>query len=197
MSPTELVAGLTFIEEIDRLKGIIRQTFLHDASRQENTAEHSWHLAMATLVMAPLSDEPIDTARAMKMALLHDVVEIDAGDTFIYDVVGTLDKEAREKKAADRLFGLLPSPLNTELRGIWDDFEKQSCPESRFVTALDRMLPILANSRSGGGSWKKHGILKSQAVEKNNKIAKGSKKLWAFSSGLIEDAVRKGYLVDR
>jgi len=197
MTRSEALAGLHFVEEIDRLKGILRQSLVHDASRRENTAEHSWHLAMAVLVMAPLSDEAVDTARAMKMALIHDIVEIDAGDTFVYDTVASIDKEEREKKAADRIFGLLPADIGNELRALWDAFERQACPESRFVTALDRTLPMLANSKTGGGSWKKHGISRTQVLTKREHIERSSKKLWGFVAELVEDAVSRGFLHDR
>jgi putative hydrolases of HD superfamily len=194
MNLDSALKSLQFVEEIDRLKGILRQTLLYDGSRRENTAEHSWHLAMAVLVLAPLAEEKLDLARALKMALVHDVVEIDAGDTFVYDAVASLDKQAREEAAAERIFGLLPAPLNAELRSIWTEFEQLSCPESRFVAGLDRLLPLIANSKTEGHSWKKHGIVKSQVLDKNRKIEAASKTLWDLAERLVEDAVRKGHL---
>jgi putative hydrolase of HD superfamily len=186
--------SLQFVEEIDRLKGVLRQTLVYDGARRENTAEHSWHLAMAVLVLSPFAEEKIDLSRALKMALVHDIVEIDAGDTFVYDTVASLDKQAREEAAAERIFGLLPAPLDTELHSIWIEFECLSCPESRFVAGLDRLLPLIANSKTEGHSWKKHGIVKSQVLEKNRKIEGASKTLWDFAARLVEDAVKKGHL---
>lgn len=188
--------SLQFVEEIDRLKGVLRQTLVYDGTRRENTAEHSWHLAMAVMVLAPLADEEIDLSRALKMALVHDVVEIDAGDTFVYDTVASLDKQAREEAAAERIFGLLPAPLDAELRSVWTEFEQLACPESRFVAGIDRLLPLIANSKTEGHSWRKHGIVKSQVLDKNRKIEGASKTLWSFAERLVENAVKNGHLSD-
>jgi putative hydrolase of HD superfamily len=128
------------------------------------------------------------------MALVHDIVEIDAGDTFVYDAVASLDKQAREERAAERIFGLLPETLAAQLRSTWFEFELQKCPESRFVAGIDRLLPLMANSKTEGHSWKKHGIVKSQVLDKNRKIEGASRTLWDFAEGLVEDAVKKGHL---
>ena len=189
-------SSLAFIEELDRLKNVLRQTLTYDGSRSENTAEHSWHLATAVLVSASLSDEPLNLERTLKMALVHDVVEIDAGDTFLYDKNARNEKFEKEKAAAHRIFGLLPSPLGVELNSLWEDYEKQDCPESRFVMAFDRILPLMANFKTKGHAWKKNGVRKHQVLEKNRKIEKSSKKLWVFAQHLINESVRLGYLAE-
>jgi putative hydrolase of HD superfamily len=186
-------ADLDFIRESDKLKLVLRRSLIHDGSRRENTAEHSWQLAVAVLAYPQWSNEPIQMERALKMALLHDLVEIDAGDTFVYDSVGALDKHERERKAADRLYGLLPG-RGDELKNLWLEYEKQACPESRYVNAWDRFLPILANSVTGGHSWNQHGVRAAQVRQRNAEIQKGSKTLWEIGDRLINEAVANGIL---
>jgi len=188
------ISSLPFIEELDRLKSVLRRTMTFDASRLENTAEHSWHLAMAVLVSADLSNEPIVLEQAVKMALTHDIVEIDAGDTFLYDGGANADKTDRERRAAERLFGLLPANIDNDLRDLWERYERQECAESKFVMAFDRFLPLTANFKTQGRSWKKHGIKKNQVMQLNEKIAKGSRKLWQYAEAMINEAVKLGYL---
>ena len=154
----DLAARLRFIYELDELKSVLRQTLLADKSRQENSAEHSWHLAMTAMALAPLADPPVDTERAIKILLVHDIVEIDAGDVFIYDAEARASKEAEEIAAADRIFGLLPEPQASELRALWDEYEARETPEARFAYSCDRLQPMLLNLAIGGGSWKRHGI---------------------------------------
>lgn len=185
-------ASLAFVTEMDRLKAVLRRTLLHDGSRRENTAEHSWHLAVSVVAFAKEANAPFDLARAVKMAILHDIVEIDAGDTYVYDTKMATDKAEREQRAADRLFGLLEPELGRELRGLWDAFEAKACPESRFVGALDRFLPVYANVRSGGKSWREHGIKKEQVLQRNAEIGDGSRALWDYTRALVEDAARQG-----
>jgi putative hydrolase of HD superfamily len=161
-------AALEFFMEIDRLKGVERRNWLADGSRRENTAEHSWHIATAALVFAPFAEEPVDVGRAVAMALAHDIVEIDAGDTFAYDVgEGAASKEAREQEAATRLFGLLPAAQGAALRELWDEYERGDTPEARFVMALDRMAPMLLNMAEGGSTWAEYGITRERVVERN------------------------------
>lgn len=191
---TETFEGLLFIQELDKLKTILRQTLIYDESRRENTAEHSWHLATAVLTLNKYSNEPLNLERALKMALLHDVVEIDADDTFVYDAVATKSKAERELKAADRIFHLLPLELAIEFKELWLDYEAQNCPESNFVASLDRLLPMIANFNTEGHSWKKHGIKAHQVLEKNKVIEKGSSALWNYAKGLIQESVKRGYL---
>jgi putative hydrolase of HD superfamily len=150
---TQLEQQITFLRELDKLKQVYRQSPLMDNSRKENSAEHSWHVALAALVLAPLADEAIDVNRVIKMLLLHDIVEIDAGDTFAYDPVRRLDQEAREQVAADRLFGLLPAEQAAEFRALWDEFDARLSAEARFAHAVDRLLPVLHNYATGGGTW--------------------------------------------
>jgi putative hydrolase of HD superfamily len=192
----DLAITLDFVREIDKLKSILRQTLVMNKERRENTAEHSWHLATSVLVFEKFSNHPINLQRAMKMALIHDIVEIDAGDTFVYDAVGSLDKEVREKAAAIRLFGLLPKELGEELHNLWHEFEKQETSESKFVNAIDRFLPVLANYNTDGHAWKKHQIKKSQVIQKNEKISRGSEQLWALAIEMIDEAHKRGYLID-
>ncbi len=186
---------IEFILEIDKLKTIFRQSFLTNGSRHENDAEHSWHLAMMILLLSEhANDQNIDAARAMKMVLIHDIVEIDAGDTFAYDEEGHRDKEERERAAAKRLFGLLPEDQGQELQRLWEEYEEQKTPEARFAGALDRMQPILQNYFCQGRSWKQHQIRREQVVERNQRMREGSETLWRFTEKLIDDAVDKGYL---
>jgi len=198
MKTADLAARLAFVMEMDRLKGVLRQTLLYDGSREENSAEHSWHLATAVLVCADLSNEPLEVAKAVKMALVHDIVEIDSGDIFIYAYAGNsnaaAEKYALESKAADRLFGLLPKELGDELRQLWEEYEKMETVEAKFVYALDRLLPLIANIKNNGHSWKKHDIGKERVMKHNRKIADGSQALWAYAESLLNEAVRQGLL---
>jgi len=185
---------IAFILEIDRLKTVLRQTVLTDQSRRENTAEHSWHLAMMALVLAEHSNEKPDLHRVLKMVLVHDIVEIDAGDTFCYDETGNEDKVEREQRAADRLFSLLPEDQARELRDLWEEFEERESRDARFAAGLDRMHPILLNLATEGYSWRKHGITRDQVVERNSSMAEGSQTLWEHVSALIDEAVASGLI---
>jgi putative hydrolase of HD superfamily len=198
MHPSDrLESQIRFLVEIDKLKQVFRQTWLVDQSRRENDAEHSWHLAMMAVVLAEHAAESgLDLLRVVKMALVHDIVEIDAGDTFIYDEQGAKDKPERERKAADRLFGLLPADQQAELRGAWEEFEKRETPEARFAAALDRVQPILHNYYTQGRAWKAHGVRYAQVVARNRHIAQGSPALWTWIESLLRDAVAKGYLAE-
>ena len=165
-------------------------------SRRENTAEHSWHLAMFALVLAEHADEPFDLARAITMLLVHDLVEIDAGDTFAYDDAGYETKVAREEAAADRLFGLLPEAQGAQLRALWDDFEAGESPEARFANAVDRLQPLLLNHANQGGPWREHGISRERIVARNSPIAAGSAQLWALAQDRIDEVQALGLLPD-
>ncbi|HEX7064017.1 MAG TPA: HD domain-containing protein [Bacillales bacterium] len=195
MNKDQFTKQIEFIIEIDKLKNIYRQTILMDGSRRENDAEHSWHLAMMAMLLSDYANERgLDLLHTMKMVLIHDLVEIDAGDTFAYDEKGYKDKDEREQQAANRLFQLLPEEQAGEIYGLWREFENCSTPEARFAVALDRFQPLLHNYYTEGASWKKHGIKSSQVLERNKQIAEGSKDLWAFAEELIRNAVEKGYL---
>src|SRR5688500_20029966 len=162
-----LDAALEFFMEVDRLKGVERRNWLADGSRRENTAEHSWHIGVAALVFAPFAAEPVDIGRSVAMALAHDIVEIDAGDTFAYDDgEGAASKEAREQAAATRLFGLL-GESGVALRELWDEYERGDTHEARFVMALDRMAPMLLNLAEGGSTWAEYGITRERVVARN------------------------------
>jgi putative hydrolase of HD superfamily len=160
----------------------------------ENSAEHSWHVALTAMLLAEYADVPIDLLRVLKMALVHDLVEIDAGDTYCYDARAALDKDARERAAADRIFALLPPDQAAELRRLWDEFEARATPESRFANAIDRLQPVLLNYRSQGEAWRANRVDRSRVIQRNQPIADASRQLWDYIHSLIDDAVQKGYL---
>ncbi|RKD30511.1 HD domain-containing protein [Thermohalobacter berrensis] len=194
MASKRLKKQLDFIVEIDKLKKIIRQTDLIHTSRRENDAEHSWHLAVMTMILSEYANKEIDVLKVMKMVLIHDLVEIDAGDTFCYDEKGNEDKAEREEKAADRIFNILPEDQAKEIRNLWEEFEEMTTDEARFAAALDRMQPLIHNYMTEGGSWKRHSIRKEQVIKRAKPILEGSEELWDFVKNLIEDSVKKGYL---
>ena len=185
---------IRFILEIDKLKTVFRRTYLLNADRFENTAEHSWHLAIMAILLAEHANEIVNVPRVIRMVLIHDIVEIDAGDTYYYDSVASLDKAEREGQAADRLFGMLPSDQGTELRQLWDEFEACETPDARFAAALDRFIPQLHNYHTHGKSWNEHGVTADRVLERNACIAEGSIKLWECAQSLLKDAVAKGFL---
>ena len=187
---------LGFILEIDKLKSVLRQTSLIDGSRRENDAEHSWELATMAVVLAEHAGAPIDLPRVVRMLLIHDIVEIDAGDTFIYDEEAAKTKVEREKRAAERLFGLLPADQAQELRELWEEFEELKTPEARFAMALDRLAPLLHNYHSGGGTWRQHGLDYGQVAERNEIIGRGAPALWAYAREVLRRAVGEGLLPD-
>jgi putative hydrolase of HD superfamily len=189
-----LAQQIGFILEIDKLKTVLRQTLLIDRSRRENTAEHSWHLAMMAITLADHADRPVDIGRVIRMLLVHDLVEIDAGDTFVYDFAANQDKAAREAAAAERIFGLLPSDQGTELRSLWQEFEARTTPDAAFAAALDRLQPLLHNFHTEGSTWRQHGITVEQVMTLNRTIAQGSQRLWAYTERLIEEALARGFL---
>ena len=191
----EIADRLAFVYELDKLKTVLRQSMLTDDSRQENSAEHSWHLAMTAMTLAPLADEPIDVARAIKILLVHDIVEIDAGDVFIYDDEQRAAAEAAEQAAADRIFGLLPDEQAAEFRALWDEYESHSTPEGRFAYACDRLQPLLLNVAIGGGSWRRHGITADRVKAINGAIDDGLSQVWAVAERFIDQAVADGQLL--
>jgi putative hydrolase of HD superfamily len=191
---TRLARQIAFLLEIDKLKSILRRSYLLNESRRENSAEHSWHLAMMALIVAEHANAPVDPLRVLKMLIVHDVVEIDADDTYIYDTAGAADKAVREQAAAVRIFGLLPPDQERELRALWDEFETRQTPEARFAAALDRLMPLLHNAMTQGRSWREHGIVSSQVLELNRHIADGSEALWEYAQAVIAEAVAHGHL---
>jgi putative hydrolase of HD superfamily len=185
---------LRFIIEIDKLKSVLRRTYLIDSDRLENSGEHSWHLAMAAMVFAEHANEPVNIARVVQMVLVHDIVEIDAGDTYFYDVGGELEKAEREKAAADRIFRLLPGEQGEEMRRLWEEFEARNTPDARFAAALDRFIPQIHNYYANGRSWQENGVTADRILERNAGIAQGSRRLWQCTQALVADAVSRGIL---
>ena len=184
-----------FILELDTLKSVLRRSYLLNNTRRENSAEHSWHLSAMALVLAEHANVDIDQFRVLKMLLVHDIVEIDSGDTYIYDTAGNDTKAVREQEAAQRIFGLLPDDQKLELTRLWQEFEARETPEAKFAAALDRLMPLLHNYHTEGRSWREHGITKQQVLNLNRHIADGSQSLWEYAESLIDDAAAKGYLV--
>jgi putative hydrolase of HD superfamily len=184
---------LGFLLEIDRLKQVERRTRIVGGSRRENTAEHSWHLAVYAALLAEWSDEPIDVGHAVLLCLVHDIVEVDAGDTFAYDAAANAGKLEREQRAADRLFGLLPPDQERWMRSLWDEYEAAETPESRFANAVDRLQPVMLNHVGGDAStWTEHQVTLSQVIARNGPIAEGSQALWAAARRRIDEAVADG-----
>lgn len=190
----DLRAQIEFLREMDRLKQVLRQSTLMDGSRRENSAEHSWHVALAALVLAPQANTPLDVCRVIQMLLIHDIVEIDAGDTFAYDAVRRLDQAAREEAAAQRLLGLLPGGQRAALAALWEEFEARSTPEAKFAHAVDRLIPVLQNCAAHGGTWRTHGVDRGRVVQRVGPIEDGSTALWGYVAELLDDAVRQGFL---
>ena len=185
---------LSFIVEIDKLKTVIRQSLLIDMSRRENSAEHSWHLAMMATVLTEYAKEQVDVLRVLKMLLVHDIVEVDAGDTFAYDTAGYTDKDEREQKAAERIFGLLPEEQGRELRALWEEFEARSTADSKYANALDRLQPLLHNSRTQGGTWRIHNVTTDKVIKRMEPIKIGMPEIYPMVEKIIEDACAAGWI---
>jgi putative hydrolase of HD superfamily len=192
-----LAKRIQFILEADKLKTVIRNTLLTDASRFENSAEHSWHAALTAVVIFNAADaDGMDLAHIVRMLLVHDIVEIDAGDTFCYSLEQRQTQMRREQKAAERIFGLLPDPQADELRQLWQEFEAQQTPEARFANAVDRLQPLLQAIHTHGKTWRQNGIRKDQVIERMQPIRTALPSLWGYVIELIEDAADRGYLID-
>lgn len=185
---------IEFILEIDQLKQVLRQSLLTGDRRRENDAEHSWHLCLMAVVLAEYAADEIDLFSTLKMLVIHDLVEIDAGDTFAYDTEAHADKEEREQEAAERIFNLLPSDQARELRNLWDEFERQQTPEARYAAALDRLQPMLLNFHTRGEVWRRHGIGRSQVHDYNRHMENGAPALWSYTRDMIERSVKEGIL---
>ena len=195
MTLDRLEKQIQFVIELDKLKRVLRQTILIDRSRQENAAEHSWQLAvMAILLHEYANEKEIDLLRVLKMALTHDLVEIDAGDTYCYDHRQREDQVEREQKAADRIFNLLPPDQGKEFRALWDEYEARNTKEARFAAALDKLQPLLHSYNTEGEMWKKNGVKSTQVLSVTQGIQEGSAVLWEYAANLINDAVKKGLL---
>jgi len=195
MQTDNLIKQVAFIKEIDKLKYIQRKTRLFNSDRHENDAEHSWHLAMMTIVLAEHSDQKIDILKVLKMVLIHDIVEIDAGDTFIYDSTKNHTNTEEEFIAAKRIFGLLPPAQAEEFIAIWQEFEDGLTNEAKFAKAMDRFEPLLQNTSNSGGTWAEFKVPYQQVYNKKKAIKEGAASIWNYAENLINESVEKGILV--
>ncbi|MGL4289579.1 MAG: HD domain-containing protein [Phreatobacter sp.] len=189
-----LVGQLRFIMAADRLKSVARGNRIADGSRHENTAEHSWHLSLCALVLADHAIEPVSIDRVIRMLIVHDIVEIDSGDTPLFDAANAVSQAEREQAAATRLFGLLPAPQAAAFRALWDEFEAIETPDARFAKALDRFQPILLDHAVGGGSWADFSVDEAQLRRLVRPIEQGAPSLWTAAEAIFADAVAKGWL---
>ncbi|PLX95875.1 MAG: phosphohydrolase [Desulfuromonas sp.] len=187
---------IAFIERLDHLKQVLRQNLVMDESRRENSAEHSWHIASMALVLAEYAPQQVDQQQVLKLLLLHDVIEIEAGDTFCFDLEGNRDKLERERRAAEQVFGLLPEDLAVEFRALWDEFEAGESAEARFANALDRFQVLLQNFNTRGGTWRIHGIEKARVVQRMLPIRDGAPALWPVVESYLEAACASGILTE-
>ena len=187
---------LAFILEADKEKNVLRQTHLSGHGRRENDAEHAWHMAMMIYLLREYANEDFDVAKAMMMAIVHDVVEIDAGDTYAYDTCALQTQKEREKKAADRIFGMLPEDQRDELRALFEEFEAGISPEARFVKVMDNFQPLLLNHSNGGADWREHKVTKTKVVSRQRTSSLGSEEIWKYTEELITANVEKGNIID-
>ena len=187
---------VAFILEADKEKNILRQTHLSGHGRQENDAEHAWHMAMMIYLLKEYANEPIDLAKTMMMALIHDIVEIDAGDTYAYDAAAMETQAERERLAAERIFGLLPDDQREELRGLFEEFEAGETAEAKFARTMDNMQPLLLNNSNDGDDWREHQVTKSQIMKRHARNQLGSEVIGAYTKELIEENIRKGNIRD-
>lgn len=197
MNPENLDKLFDFFREIDKEKLITRQTYITDAVRKENDAEHAWHAALMAILLSEYSNEEIDVLKTVKMLLIHDIVEIDAGDTYAYDEQGKLTQRDREVKAADRIFGLLPEEVGLQLRSLWEEFEQRSTPEAKFARVLDNLQPMMLNDYTGGKAWIEHEVSLSKILDRNKYTKYGSSVLWEYAlEKMILPNVKKGSIID-
>jgi putative hydrolase of HD superfamily len=195
MEQARLEQQVRFVLEVDKLKEVFRQTVCTQSRRAENDAEHSWHICLAVIVLAEHANEPgLDVLRVLKMLLIHDLVEIDAGDTFAYDTAGMAGQHERESVAADRVFGLLPADQTRAFRALWDEFEEKRTAEARFANAIDRLQPVLLNTSTEGAAWRRHKVTADRVLARNAAIAAGSAALWDEARRRISTAVAEGHL---
>ena len=187
---------IAFLMEIDKVKNIFRQTYLADGKRKENDAEHSWHLAIAAFLLKEYVAEDVDVMKVMIMVLIHDLVEIDAGDTYAYDAEGAKTKRAREVAAADRIFGMLPEDQGGYFRVLWDEFEAYESDDAKFAHLLDNFQPLLLNHESNGKSWTEHHVKKSQIYKRNEKIEETSPEVWERMKQIVEEHIALGHVID-
>lgn len=183
---------LDFILEIDKAKNILRQTHLSGHGRQENDAEHSWHMAVMAILLREYANEEVDVLRVITMLLIHDLVEIDAGDTYAYDDKGNESRPERERRAAERIYGLLPEDQSAQLRALWEEFEAYESPEAKYAHMLDNFQPLLLNDSNQGGDWRAHGVKKRQIYKRNEKTEQGSREIWSYMQELIQRNIDEG-----
>ncbi|MCD8014786.1 MAG: HD domain-containing protein [Lachnospiraceae bacterium] len=196
MNEERIRRQFAFCLEMDKEKNIGRQTYLSDGERKENDAEHAWHMAVMTLVLGEYANEDIDLLRTIGMLLIHDVVEIDAGDTYAYDEEGKKTQRQRELAAADRLFSLLPPDQGAKMRALWDEFEACETPEAKFARTMDNIQPAMLNAAAGGKAWSEKGVHLNQILERNKNTAQGSEALWDYSlENFIEPNVKDGNIL--
>ena len=196
MDAERLKKQLEFVLEIDKEKNIFRQTHLTGYLRQENDAEHAWHMAIMKYLLREYADEDFDVLRAMMMALIHDIVEIDAGDTYAYDAAAMETQAERERLAAERIFGLLPDDQKEELKGLFEEFEAGETAEAKFARTMDNMQPLLLNNSNDGGDWREHQVTRTQIMKRHARNQLGSEVIGAYTKELIEENIRKGNIRD-
>ncbi len=187
---------MDFLLEADKLKFITRQTYLSDGKRKENDGEHSWHLALMAVLLSEYSTEKIDLIKVIMMVLIHDMVEIDAGDTYAYDAVGNQSKREREVKAADRIFNILPRDQAERFRQLWEEFEAYETPEAKFAHVCDNVQPLMLNDATDGLAWREHDVKKSQVLQRNRRTGEGSQVLMEYINGILDKNVESGNLRD-
>lgn len=193
---TRLEKQLQFIVEIDKVKNIFRQTYLADAGRKENDAEHSWHIALMAYLLQEYAEEQVNVSKVMLMVLIHDLVEIDAGDTYAYDAVGAETKRDRETAAAERIFGLLPVDQGKYFHELWEEFESYETADAKYAHLLDNFQPLLLNDASDGKSWTEHSVKKSQIYKRNEKIGETSGEIWRCMQEIVQKHIEKGHVRD-
>lgn len=194
MDNERLLKQIEFIVEIDKAKQVYRQNAVIGTSRNENDAEHSWHMAVMAMLLCEYAKEDIDLMRVIKMVLIHDLVEIDAGDTFCYDEKGNEDKHEREVKAANRLFKILPQDQENEILELWNEFEEKKTPEAKFAACLDRIQPLILNYNTHGHTWQKPGVTSEKVLKRNELLKENMPELWEYANEIIEDSIQKGFL---
>lgn len=197
MDKERLKKQFAFFQEIDKEKEIFRQTYLADARRKENDAEHAWHMAIMTVLLSEYANEEIDVLKTVTMLLIHDIVEIDAGDTYAYDPEGKKTQKERERKAADRIFHLLPDDQADKMYELWEEFEAQQTPEAKFARTMDNIQPMMLNDASNGLSWDEHQVKLSQILKRNERTADGSEQIWEYAKEeFLQKNIQAGHIIE-